>query len=260
MLCAAALVVLPWTWRNYKVFHRFVPVSAIGWIASAEGNTLDSEAWFRKPPDVAALRAEVAQGKDEMARNDIARRYTLDRIRAEQPAWIAKKLLRNTALLLSPDSYLLMKLREGRYGPVSVAWKRFLEATSILAFVAVFVLGCLGVASETRPRAKALLGAVLVVVIAVHVLSAAISRYRIPWMPLLIVYASAAVLDVPGALRRMTRRAKAALAVILIYFFAFCVPYHCELLAQLWSGDGQDRARFLDERGTESAETPRAER
>jgi 4-amino-4-deoxy-L-arabinose transferase-like glycosyltransferase len=253
-------VVLPWTWRNYALFHRLVPISTSGWAASAEGNTLDPEDWFRKPPDVTRMKAEISRGRDEMERDDIAHRYALDRISAEQPTWIGKKLARNTALLLSPDSNLLMKLREGRYGPVSIAWKRFLEATSVLAFVLVFVLACLGIASESRPGARALPCAILGTVIAVHVLSIALTRYRFPWMPLLIVYASAAALDVPAAIRRTSPRAKAALAAILISFFAFCVPYHRELLAQLWNGDGQNRARHLDEGGTESIEASPVER
>ena len=233
LLVATTAVVLPWTIRNFRVFHRFVPVSTIGWMAIAEGNTLDAEHWFRTPPKVAALRDEVAEGKDEIERDAIARRYALDRIRAEQPWWVFEKLLRNTALLLSPDSNLLLKLREGAYGSIDPAWVRLLEAATLLSFVAVFSLVCLGIAgapSDARVLSLSILG----VVLALHVVSNAVSRFRVPWMPLLIVLASAAAVDLSGTLRRASPRARILAAAVFLYFLAVCVPYHRAELAALW--------------------------
>jgi 4-amino-4-deoxy-L-arabinose transferase-like glycosyltransferase len=233
LLAATVAVVLPWTIRNYRLFHRFVPVSTIGWMAIAEGNTLDAEHWFREPPKVAALRAEVAQGKDEIERDAIARRWALDRIGAEQPSWVFEKLLRNTALLLSPDSNLLLKLREGAYGSVAPARIRCLEAASLLIFIATLGLACLGLAGAS-PDARALALSIFAIVLALHVVSNAVSRFRVPWMPLLIVLASVAAVDVAGSFRRASPRAKVITAAVILYFLAVCVPYHRAELAALW--------------------------
>jgi 4-amino-4-deoxy-L-arabinose transferase-like glycosyltransferase len=234
LIGSTLLVIAPWTWRNYRVFHRFVPISTIGWIALGEGNTLDPTDWFRKPYPVAAMRAEVAHGKDEIERNEIAKAYTLRILRAEQPWWIFKKLVRNTAIYLSPDSNLLLKLREGRYGDVAPAWNRALEIATVLAFVFVFAFACLGIAGDPDRKSRALALAICGVILALHVLSFAVSRYRVPWMPLLIVYAGAALVDLPGALRRTSPRAKVITAAVIVFFLAVCVPYHRDELAALW--------------------------
>ena len=234
LLLSTILVVAPWTWRNYRVFHRFVPISTIGWIALGEGNTLDPTDWFRKPYPVAAMRAEVAQGRDEIERNEIAKAYTLRILRAEQPWWIFKKLVRNTAIYLSPDSNLLLKLREGRYGDVAPAWNRVLELATVLAFVGIFAFACLGIAGDPDRRSRALTLAICGVILALHVLSFAVSRYRVPWIPLLIVYAGAALADPSGTMRRMSRRARVITTAAILYFLAVCVPYHREELAALW--------------------------
>ena len=237
LLAATVAVVLPWTVRNYRLFHRFVPVSTIGWMAIAEGNTLDAEHWFRAPPDVAALRAAVAQGKDELERDAIARRHALESIRAEQPAWVFEKLVRNTALLLSADSNLLLKLREGAYGSVDPVRIRFLEAASILSFVATFCLACLGIAGAS-PDSRLLSLSILGVALALHVVSNAVSRFRVPWMPLLVVFASAAAIDPVGSFRRASPRARGIAAAVLLYFLAVCVPYHRAELSALWQCTG----------------------
>jgi len=234
LLASTLLVIAPWTWRNYRVFHRFVPISTIGWIALGEGNTLDPTDWFGKPYPVAAMRAEVAQGKDEIERNEIAREYTLRILRAEPLSFVFKKLVRNTAIYLSPESNLLLKLREGRYGDVAPAWNRRIEVATVLAFVGIFAFACLGIAGDPDRRSRALTLAICAVILALHVISFAASRYRVPWMPILIVYAGAAVADLPGSLRRMSRSAKAITAVVLLYFFAVCVPYHRKELVALW--------------------------
>jgi hypothetical protein len=233
LLVATVAVVLPWTIRNYRLFHRFVPLSTIGWMAIAEGNTFDEEHWFGEHPKLAPLRAEVAQGEGEIERDAIARRWALDHIRAEQPWWIFQKLLRNTALLLSPDSNLLLKLREGFYGSVDPPRIRFLEAASILSFVAIFGLACLGIAGASADS-RALALSILAVVLALHLVSNAVSRFRVPWMPLLIVFASVAASDLAGTIRRASPRAKAFVAAVWLYFLAVCVPYHRTQLVALW--------------------------
>jgi 4-amino-4-deoxy-L-arabinose transferase-like glycosyltransferase len=236
MVALAVAVVLPWTWRNYNVMHRLVPVSTIGWFASAEGNTLDPAGWFHGTTEPTAFRAAYRTAGDEMQRTDFARRYALERIAAEQPAWIFKKLLRNTALLLTPDSYLLLKLREGFYGPVPLAQARIVVVATVLLFVLAFVLGVIGIASAEGADRRWLPLLLFGVVLAIHVLSNSVSRFRLPWMPLLLVYASAASLDLPRSLRRMGWKAWAVAGAVLIYFLAVCVPYDQEILARIWNG------------------------
>ncbi len=225
MLAVTALVVLPWSLRNWRVQGRLVPVSTIGWFAAAEGNTLEHPEWWRpRGPRQTAFALAYFELGDELARTDFARAHALEAIRSEQPAWLLRKALRNLALLWSPDSVLLYKLRRGAYGPLEPAALRAVELGSALWYGLVWILAVLGLALA-RGRAGLAL-AVLGTVMALHVASNATARFRLPWMPLLIVYASYAALhwrELPAALAGR-RGLGAALAVL--FFLGVCVPYY----------------------------------
>lgn len=47
------VVVAPWTYRNFKLFGRIVPVSTVGWFAIREGNAFTDDHWIA--PDLKIL-------------------------------------------------------------------------------------------------------------------------------------------------------------------------------------------------------------
>ncbi len=203
MLGVAALVILPWTYRNYTIFHRLVPVATVGSLAMAGGNTLESPDWRQSHgPALNAFNQRYFAIHDEMERVDFSRRWTRDRIREQQPTWIFKKTLRNLPLLLGPDSIVFYKIERGAYGEVPTRVMRPLAAATVLSYVLVTVGGVLGIAVAPGRCRKLLPGLLLGIVLLVHVVTTANSRHRLPWMPLLIVYASFAVHE----LRRLTWR------------------------------------------------------
>jgi len=215
LLALVALVVLPWTLRNYCLFGRVVPVTTIGWYALAEGNDFD---------DPQALKRRFLAIPGDMERMDFARRHALARIRAEQPTWLAEKLVRNVPALLEPDSSLLYKLRRGGYGGVTSGTWHALWAVS-LAFLLVVVTGAvLGIAAA-RGRGRRLLAVgVLGIVLLLHVVSHATPRYRVPWLPLLAVFAAFAALH-PRAVAAIGRPGRALVAaVLLVLWLGICLP------------------------------------
>ncbi len=226
MLLFAALVVVPWTVRNYTVHGRFVPVSSIGWFAAAQGNTLEKKDWMLQDgPEHVKFEREYFSTAGEIERMDFARRHFWEKVREEQPGWIGKKLVLNPTLLLTPDSYLLYKARRGAYGEIGPATNAVLGALAIGGYVIVFVIGVLGFASAPAGGGRWLAGAVIGAAMLVHVLANADTRFRLPWMPILIVYASHALQHWGSSRARFRGRARISAVGVLLFFFASCVPY-----------------------------------
>jgi len=227
LLCTVAVgCVVPWTLRNYEVLGRLVPVSTIGWFAAGEGNSLEEPDWMQAwGPKRANFKSAYMQIPGEAARMDFARRYTLARIAEEQPGWIFKKLVRNGTQLFTPDSSLLYKLRLGAYGPVSPGVIMAAVAVSAVPYILVFLGGTLGLAAA-RGNGRLLLPCLVVGgSILTHVLTNATVRFRLPWMPLFIIYAGRAIVARDVILGSMSRGRWLALMAVWAFFFGVCVPY-----------------------------------
>jgi len=83
---------------------------------------------------------------------------------------------------------------------------RPLAAATVLSYVLVTAGGVLGIAVAVGRGRKLLPGLLLGIVLLVHVVTTANSRHRLPWMPLLMVYASFAVLQLRTLSWRGPRR------------------------------------------------------
>ena len=236
LLCAVAVgCVVPWTIRNYRVLGRLVGVSTIGWFAAAEGNVLEEPNWMAVwGPKRASFKAAYLQTPGELARMDLARRYALQQIAAEQPAWVFKKLVRNVTQLFTLDSSLLYKMRFDAYGPLSRATTTPLTALSVVPDIFLFLGGTLGVAAAGNNGRRLLPCLVVGSALVIHVLTAATVRYRIPWIPLFIIYAARVIVVPSASLRSMCWTSWLALAAIWVFFFALCVPYSPEAYAALF--------------------------
>ncbi len=234
MLAATVVAVLPWTARNYRMFGRVVPVATVSWAAAGEGNSLESHEWYRFGGDALQdYKSRYFTIADEMERLDFARSHTWERIRAEQPSWILKKSVLGVGRLFAPDSFLLRKLRMEAYDSPAPVIARFWLVATVAVYVPVIVLATLGIAACRGAR----LGLPLLVLgtaCALHVFAIAHTRYRLPWMPLLIAYASFAAVD-RDAVREALRGGRwLGPTLALLFFAAVCVPYAWESWTGLW--------------------------
>ena len=167
-----------------------------------------------------------------MGRVDRTRADALELIRAEQPLWLPKKLARNTAMLFSPDSFAFKKISRGAYRDLPLARVRALLVLTVVAYLLVAVAGVVGIAAARGRRSLPVGIACLVIVL--HVITLASPRYRLPIVPLLMVYGSHAVLNLRTL--RLSRASRWAVALVLAYFLLWCVPYFRADAAALWSG------------------------
>jgi 4-amino-4-deoxy-L-arabinose transferase-like glycosyltransferase len=240
LLCVAASIVLPWTYRNYKLFDRFVPVSSVSWMAIRQGNTFAKHDWTRPP--VGRVRTFVDAyyaDPDEMGRADRARKEALALIRKEQPTWAFKKVVRNSAMLFNPDSFLFKKISRGTYPRLSLTQIRVALVASILSYVLIMIAGVIGIAAARGRGRRMLALGVIGVVVGLHLFAVASPRYRMPLMPLFVIYGSHALLQ-----RRelgLTRPGKWISAAVLVFFVGWCVPYFARDARSLW-----ERGTYVD--------------
>ena len=120
---------------------------------------------------------------------------------------------------------LLYKLRRGAYGDVPAGIERTATVVSIASYALVFIAGVLGIATARGTGRRLLPCLVIGVVAGLHVVANATARFRVPWLPLLIVYASYTLTHAPALPRQLRGRRWIAPAAVLLFFFAACVPY-----------------------------------
>ncbi len=235
MLGCAMLVVAPWVVRNYASLGRVVGVSSAAWLNVRSGNTFAGESWLH--PDGRALegfRNTYFSIEDEMERSDYARSQALALIWEEQPGWIFKKAVRTIGGFFTPDSYLLKKISRGAYGPPHKVWVRTVLLSSTLAFSAIFLWAVLGVFSATAGGRRLLVGLILVAVLSLHLVANVSPRYRLPFMPLMIIFAAAALVRGRGAWDSLDRSSRIAVVSVSVVFVGFCLPYFYADAASLW--------------------------
>ena len=231
MLAILGACVAPWTLRNTELFGRLVPVSTIGWFATAEGNLFEADDWLRDTgPEHLAFNQRYFSQPGELERSDLAREQALSSIAGQQPGWIAKKWIRNGALLLSPDSYLLFKQAVGAYGDVTPAVRTASLWLVALSWGAAAALGAFGL-SIAAPHARRLALLVLATPATVHLVSNATSRFRIPWIALWLVFAALGARELPSARQHwqaIPRWRRSALVAFLGFVFLVAFPYYAE--------------------------------
>jgi 4-amino-4-deoxy-L-arabinose transferase-like glycosyltransferase len=236
LLGLAAAVVAPWTLRNARLLDRFVPVATVGVFAAREGNSFSREDWRRSElAELKAFRAEYFAIADEGARLDFARAQTLERVRAEQPLWLPKKLVRTLAELWSPDSFLLLKLGRGAYGPLPPWALRAILVLAVASYALVLVAAIAGAAGAPERGRRSFAALVFAAFFAVHVAANASARFRLPLVPLLLAYASHAALRPREVAARLRGGARLAALALLLLFVALSLPRFLADAAPLWS-------------------------
>lgn len=216
-LLSAVLVIAPWTYRNWRAFHAFVPVSTAGGQNLFQGNS-------PLPRDETYLKVDAVQGRVEQYR--YAMRMGLEAIRDRQPGWIFEKLYSEIPRLWEADSLVLIHIKRGAYGEVAPAVAVATAVVVLTPYVGLLGLFAVGVASLGPNRGVILLLVFFAYYNLIHVVTHGFCRYRLPIMPIVFLIAAAAWAgwrsQGAGLLPTPQRRA-AALALVAL-FIAIFVP------------------------------------
>jgi len=207
----AALIILisictiaPWTFRNYKVFHKFIPVSSQGgsilWIASYYDPARKGE-WMLWHKDNQYFN-DLIKGLDDVERDELLGRQGVENIRNHPFYYLRFSAKRFFMFWLSGHSNTFYKLSDELINYIRT--KFYLKASiklSMLVFNLIIICfgfyGALKAFNSGRERMKEIvfLFMPVMLIMIIHVLLCAIPRYQVPIMPFIIISASAAALS-----------------------------------------------------------------
>jgi 4-amino-4-deoxy-L-arabinose transferase-like glycosyltransferase len=187
-----------WTIRNYRVFHKPILVSAAG----GEVLWLSTKGWMDWQRDDPELR-RLVQGQDYVGQNEVLGREALRNIRRDPLGYAGLCARRIPAFWLSSHTSYVNGLSESfRAYADRQAYLRLLAKAALLMFsLAIVALGALGIVIVCRSRltTEALLALAAIATIAgVHVLLYASPRYQIAILPLVSIFAAAAINRLTG--------------------------------------------------------------
>jgi len=203
---ALVLTLLPWTIRNAIVFHAFIPVSTMGGSNLWQGNV---------PLTHLEVHATLGAIEDPVERDRQAKKLAWEAILARQPRWIFEKLGEQMPEFWKAGSEILDHvLSRGPCRAWSAAARMTLEIGVVLPYLVLLALGLVGLA-RARPGPGAVL---LLVVLAVwnlaHVVAYATTRFRLPVLPVVFLFAAAAVAGERDSLAPLRGRRLALLAIL----------------------------------------------
>ena len=182
-LAATTLTVAPWTYRNWVVFHAFVPVSTFGAHSLWQGNTrLPLDEFYRQTDSV----------PDPIPQYRLARERAFSAIRERQPLWLLEKLRVEMPELWAPATHVSVLLDREAYGPVGNGTRSLVRGVMVAPYLAVLGLAVFGLAALRLTPPRVLLLLFLVYYNALHVITYGQDRFRLPVMPVLFYAAGEA--------------------------------------------------------------------
>jgi len=213
---ATTLAVAPWRWRNWMLFHAFVPVSTAGGLNLYQGNA-------RLTRQEVYDRYDAVQGRIEQYR--FARRAGLEAILERQPWWLLEKLRDEMPKFWEADSLALIHIKRGAYGPVEPARAVLAALVVLVPYVLLLALFAAGLAALRWDRRRLLLVGFLLFYNALHVASHGFARYRLPALPVVILVAAwTLVAWREGGYPRLTRPRRALAAALALALALTLVP------------------------------------
>lgn len=188
-LLATALVVAPWTYRNWRLYGAFVPVSTAGALNLWQGNTTLSRQ---------EVYEEYWAVRGRIAKYEFARRKGLEAIAERQPTWFFEKLRDEMPRFWEADSQALVHMRRGAYGGEPSFASAVAATVAILVpFLVVLTLAVAGIALLPRRPLPLLLVGYAVYYNLIHVVTHGYARYRLPILPVLFLLVGVAVARAP---------------------------------------------------------------
>ena len=235
LLLGIAVVVLPWTLRNYRALDKFVLVADQTWWAIAVGSVYPVDDWFLGDPDPEMRSVLMARARrlPEPARDAYWREVSLQLIAERQPGWLLHKLVRTPAALYSLQSGQLRFIENG-WIEMRPSAARALIVADVLGHYLTLIPGIIALWVVPGGRLKWLVVLAILFINGVHVLANAFPRYHVALLPLFLLYAG-------PLLTRSYDRARvhswqwAGAALTVLAFVLIPLPRSVKYITELWT-------------------------
>ena len=182
------LPVLPWTVRNRALHGAYVGISNCRWFPIAVGNLRVGDEAFGTTERVEFLR-QWRRMSDEVDKEAFSRREALRSIRAQQPAWILRKIHSTALKLFSPMTQEIRFLELGLYPPrMGAASARALVVTSVAGHLLLLVPGLMALWLVRDDRLKWVVLLIVGYSLGVYSIANATARFLVPLLPLFYLY------------------------------------------------------------------------
>jgi 4-amino-4-deoxy-L-arabinose transferase-like glycosyltransferase len=216
LLLAALIPIAPWTVRNASVNEGFVLIDTNGPFNLWRGNTPTTFADRENPPggtyaspfDGLPLMPVARQNQRllvDTVKRDLAKAQPTDleiarhawreswRYIVEDPVAFVHRGWIKMIDMWNPTSFLLRQFRVGAYGDAEGPFQTVFSWCAILAYLMALGAGLAGLAVSYRdPRAWIVIALILFFT-AIHALTFGLTRFRLPLMPFLIIFAARAI-------------------------------------------------------------------
>ncbi len=211
LVATAAVMLIPWTVRNYHAFGELVPITTEGGYATVgefndyTARRTDFPAMWTPPILEIAQIADLARHLNEAQLADRLNSMAVDYLTAH-PTYLGKVVFWNTARLFGLTGTRFELSIAG-----SEAYPRYLVSLSVYSFWVLGLLALLGILTGAARRTPLAFWACPVVIFLSCVFIIGSTRYRAPADPFLIMLAAAGCLAAVARLRgRPRRRAQVA--------------------------------------------------
>jgi 4-amino-4-deoxy-L-arabinose transferase-like glycosyltransferase len=256
---AAALVILPWTIRNWNATGAFVLVDSNGpfnFLVGAEPQTrfvVKDDRWDGRFGSIDGVEYPDLVARDAAKAQDLALERGLAHVRAD-PAGFAAKCAWEAGHLWTLDSFLLRHLRNGWYGAIPLPLVAAATVVSVAWFALLAVGGLAGLTlgRGLSPPLRATSLLVIAGFTALFGATYALSRYALPLHPLLAIGA-AALLAAPREAWRRHRTSpgaarRTAVAALLLAALLAAWSRDLPLMKDMLVSGGQNHRYRIDAR------------
>ncbi len=185
LVLSMALVLTPWTARNYLDQQQFIPGNTVGGLNLLIGNHPGADGFFDEAPvwSDPAVQTALSEGKREAALDDVFLKQALAWIWSHPADFVALTGWRVLLFLAAPDDWLISGIGSNNLDAMSGVQRVYTWALMFLALVG-------GFAGLRRRRETLLPLLIFLYILGVVSLFYFQARYRLPAMPFVIMLAA----------------------------------------------------------------------
>lgn len=234
-LCLAILsIIIPWTIRNYVVFHEVVLISTNGGLNLFTGNNPGATGHWERAEENLAFYAPQSEleGVSEVQSDKIMRKAALTFIRQ------------------NPTRFLVLAMQKFRFfwtDNEELVTTPLEAASTFAGWILLLLASVMGIALSMGEWHKSLLLYLLIIgYMSVHLVFFALARFRLPLVPLLSIYAGYGIVSAPSIWSQMKSRklgraealSLATAGAVVIYYVYWIATHWINLIekTQRWLG------------------------